>query len=150
MEHAQLIEAAFVEYLQTMLVANASPWTQPLEIYPGENNLDKDVSRIVAYVEEFGAEDPPCSGNRWCVVNIELRTPFFNGKVNLLANHQANANALQVAILNTSLPDNLTTAIPGFNCFGVTDRQPIRHQGENYWMSGWKINMFSCPSQLAP
>ena len=146
MEHSTLIEAALVQYLQSILVAGVSPWIRPLDIYQGFNNLDKDNSRIVAYVDDLGNEDPPCSGNRWADVLVELRTPFFIGKVDMLAKHQANAGMLQSAILNTNLPDLLTSAIAGFTCFGITDRQNVGHEGENYWMSGWKITMLSCPA----
>lgn len=155
MEHVKLIESAFVNYLNGIA---PSPWTVGLLIYPGENNLDKDGARIVAYVEgDLGEEDPPTSGNRWADVIVELRTPFSKltpaqvqaNAVDPLTTHEANAAALQTAMLSVTLPDQLTAAQSGFTCLGLSERQPSRKQDGNYWSSGWKIRIYSCPSTIA-
>ena len=154
MEHAQLIETSAVNYL-----AGLNTWTQPLLFLAGESNLDKAEARIVAYLPEgaFGEEDPPTSGNRWCDLTFELRTPFSKltaaqvaaGAVDPLTQHQNNAAALAAAVLNVNLPDLLTAAVAGFTCFGLTERTPLRQQDAQFWMSGWKVRLLSCPSAIA-
>ncbi len=152
MEHAELIENAFVNYLtglNTIIAGNP-------QILPGENNLDKTGARVVCYVPEegVGEEDPPLSGNRICEVVVELRTPFSKltakelatGVTQPLVSHKANADALQVAMLAVGLPDSLTAAIAGFSCWGIINRQQMRDQKENYWGSGWQIKLLSCPA----
>jgi hypothetical protein len=157
MEHSELIENAFVNYLTGL--GPPSPWSAGLLILPGENNLDKDGARIVAYVPRdggMGEEDPPTSGNRWADPVIELRTPFFQrtpaqikaGVPDPLAAHQANAAALQSAILSNQLPDLLTAAIEGFTCWGVAERQPMREQESHFWASGWRVRLLSCPASF--
>jgi hypothetical protein len=157
MEHIELIESAFVNYLATQVNAGASVWTDGLLILPGENNVDKDAARIVAYVEgDLGEEDPPLTGNRWADVVIELRTPFSKltkakieaGAASPLEAHKANADALQTALLSVTLPEQLSAAIDGFTCFGLGNRTPTREQAPNYWSSGWKIRIYSCPSLI--
>ncbi len=153
--HPNLVENAFVAVLAGQ---NPNPWAADLNIqggglriFPGETNLDKDGTRIVAYIpgNEMGEEDPPTSGNRWCDCVIELRTPTSraNGATNL-ANHQANAAALQAVILNINLPDLLSSAIQNFACFGLVDRTPMEEQAEDYWMAGYKVRLLSCPSTI--
>lgn len=154
MEHPELIETAFVNYLTGLSV-----WSAGLLIFPGENNLDKDDARIVAYIDgEMGDEDPPNSGNRWADVIIELRTPFGQltakevaaNVADPLAVHKANAAALATAIESNTLPDQLTAAVDGFTCFGLAQRTPTREERPEYWSSGWKVRLFSCPSDIAP
>ena len=155
MEHPQLIESAFVAYLtvfQTGMPA-ASPWPAGMGIFPGENNLDKLGQRIVCYVEdgELGEEEPPNSGNRWAEPIVELRTPFnlpVGTATSPLVSHQAVSDALQSAILSNTLPDQLNTAQPLFTVFGLTDRKPMREQGENYWLSAWRVRLLSCASAI--
>jgi hypothetical protein len=155
MEHAELIESAFVNYLSGI---RPSPWSDGLLIFPGENNLDKSGARIVAYVPEdgVGEEDPPLSGNRICDVVIELRTPFSKLTAKDIAAkatqplvvHQLNADALQAALLSTTLPDDISAAIPGLSVWGIIDRKQMREQKANYWGSGWTIKMLSCPASF--
>jgi hypothetical protein len=145
-EHAELIENAFVNYLEPL-----AGWSAGLLIFPGENNLDKTGARIVAYVEgDLGEEDPPTSGNRWADVVVELRTPFQNKTpaLNPQTQHSANAAILATAISSATLPDLLTAAIANFTCQGITERTPMRSQESNYWMSGWKVKIYSCPASF--
>ena len=154
MEHKELIEGAFVNYLAALDV-----WTESLNvrIFAGQNNLDKDGARIVCYVDDVGQEDPPTSGNRTSDAFIELRTPFSkltakekaDGVVEPLIDHRSNAAALQSAILSITLPEDLSSAIAGFTCFGIIDRQPISEQQEGGWISKWKVNLHSCPTAFA-
>lgn len=154
MTHIELIENAFKNYLSSLDV-----WSDGLLIFAGENNLDKDAARIVAYVEggELEDEEPPLSGNRPAVVVVELRTPFSKltakeiaaGAIQPLAKHQANAGALQTAILSTTLDDQLTSAIAGFTVMGIYNRSEIYGQEENYWMGGWRIRLLSCSKSFA-
>lgn len=164
MEHVELIEGAFVDYLFfAKNGAGASVWPPGFDvarIFPGQNNLDKDGQRIVAYVDgDLGEEDPPNSGNRWADVIVQLRTPFSKltaeqkakGSQEPLDLHKAVASALQVAIAGdgtaTGIDDvKLTSAIDGFTCFGFSNRSPFREQEDNAWVSGWKLRMISCPS----
>ena len=151
-EHAELIENAFVNYLKTI-----GSFSADLLIFPGENNLDKNDARIVAYIEggDLGQEDPPLSGNHMTNVDVQLRTPFARltaaekakGVQEPLDQHKANAAALSTAILSASLPDLLTTA--GFTCMGIFSRTPKREQQDNAWVSSWTIGIYSCPSALA-
>ena len=144
MEHPQLIESALIAYLSSLNV-----WTAGLLILPGENNVDKSGARIVAYVEgDMGNEDPPLSGNRWADVVVELRTPFSKTGTPLTS-HQANAAALSTALLSTTLPDSLTSAISGFTCFGLSERTPTREQKPEYWSSGFRIKIYSAPSSIS-
>lgn len=161
MEHSELVEGAFVNYLTLIVSGNppATVWPDGLNIYPGENNVDKDGQRIVCFIEggEMGEEDPPMSGNRWCDCTLQLRTPFSKltkaqkeaGEDEVLDSHKAAANALQTAALSETLELQLTAAIDDFRCFGVTSRTPIRDQQDNAWVSGWKIKLLSCPSAIA-
>lgn len=153
MEHPQLIEAAFTAYL-----AGLGGWTNPLLFLAGESNIDKTSARIVSYVEgDLGEEEPPTSGNRWADVVVELRTPFYTltaadvaaGTPQPLAVHQANATNLQTGILAVTLPDLLNAAVANFTVFGLTDRQPMRKQEGEFWSSGWKVRILSCPSAIA-
>lgn len=163
-EHAELIETSVVNYLLGLTSGDPaiSVWSASLKttdgkshrIFAGENNLDKDGQRIVAFVEgDLGPEDPPCSGNRWADVVVELRTPFSTptqGADTVLPSHKANAAALEAAILTSSLPELLTDSVVGFRCFGLDgNRQPMRHQDSNYWSSGYKFRLYSCPSAIA-
>ena len=85
MEHPELIEAAFVAYLSGL-----SGWSSGLQIFPGQNNLDKTGARIVAFVDgDLGSEDPPLSGNRVGDAIIELRTPFSKATPSPLVSHQS-------------------------------------------------------------
>lgn len=146
LEHAELIENSFVNYLTPL-----GGWLAGLQILAGENNVDKTGARIVAYVHgDLGDEDPPTSGNRWADVMIELRTPFqkATAALNPQQQHSANANILASAILAATLPDLLTAAIAGFTCLGITDRVPGREQEKNYWASSWKVKMLSCPASF--
>ena len=165
-EHPELVENAFVAYLTAI---NPSPWNSDLSdgdhlrIYPGENDLDKSGSTISCFISgSMGEEDPPTSGNRWCEVHIELWTPVTQpsgpaevdpnnaNASKVLEIHKDNAAALQTAILDTALPDKLTSAISGFNCFGLSERTPIREQTENGWKSGYRVKIYSCPTALTP
>jgi len=150
MEHATLIEAAFTNYLSASI-------PNTCQVFAGENNLDKSGQRIVSYVEELGEEVPPLSGNRETLVVVDLRTPFNKltdaevaaGNTQPLVSHQSIADDLQALILSTTLPDQLTAAILGFTCFGLVDRQPFREQNEKYWLSGWKVKIYSCPQAFS-
>ena len=153
MEHPELIESAFVNYL-----TGKGGWSANLLLLAGENNADKSDARIVAFVEgDLGNEDPPISGNRWADVEVELRTPFSKltaaqvaaGATDPLTQHKANAANLQTAMLSATLPEDLTASQAGFTCFGIAERTPIRKQDGNYWSSGWKIKVYSCPSTIA-
>lgn len=154
-EHPQLIEDAFVAYLTNQ---NPVPWgddlvadngeDEGLRIFSAEDFQDKDGNRIVVTAASVGDEDPPCSGNRWAEVTVELRSMVLaDGSVSL-ASHQANANALQALMLSTTLPDQLTAATGNFRCFGVIQRNPYREEGDHYWASGWRIRLLSCPSAM--
>lgn len=158
MEHAELIEGAFVNYLSD--AANAT-WPASFDvgrIFPGENNLDKDGQRIVCYLEggDLGEEDPPLSGNRMTTVTVQLRTPFSKltaaqkaaGQPEPLDGHKAVADALQSAITAAN-DENLTAAITGWTCFGLADCSPFREQEDNAWVSGWKLKIYSCPSSFS-
>jgi hypothetical protein len=154
MEHAQLLESAAVAYLLGLAANNPTYWDDLLEnsagalrIYAGESSLDMDGQNIVAYIEgDMGEEDPPCSGNRWADLIIRLKTPSVRKSPDAqLASHQANASALQSAVLAATLPDLLTAAQAGLTVFGVKDRQPFREQDGTGWTSGWKISLYSCP-----
>jgi len=154
MTHIELLENAFVNYLKSLNV-----WTAGLLILAGENNLDKDAARIVAYVDggELEDEEPPLSGNRPANVVVELRTPFSKltakeiaaGSTQPLLKHQANAAALQAAILSDTLDDQLTAAIAGFTVMGIYNRSELYGQSENYWMGGWRVRLLSCPKAFA-
>ena len=154
MTHIEKLENAFVNYLTGLTV-----WTDGLLVLAGENNVDKDASRIVAYVEggELEDEDPPLSGNRPASVVVELRTPFTKltakeiaaGTTQPLLQHQANAAALQTAISSATLDDQLTAAIAGFTVLGIHNRSEIYGQEENYWMGGWRVRLLSCPKSFA-
>lgn len=156
MEHPELIETAFAEYLKNL---DPVPWSgalgngDSLRIFPGENNQDKD-GPYIRCVTEMAEEDPPCSGNRWAEVTVELVTPVVEKTAETdpdpLESHKANASALQTAILATDLPDQLTAAVDGFNCFGLSERTPIREQDEFAWRSGYHVRIYSCPSALTP
>src|ERR1035438_6311488 len=127
-EHAELIENAWSAYLLNL---NPLPWLpslsgtdEVLRIYPGENNLTKDGQTVVCFVEgDLGPEDPPLSGNRTGEVTIRLRTPNIKKikptDADALASHKLMADALQTAVLDLTLPDDLTAAIPNFTCFGI-------------------------------
>jgi hypothetical protein len=160
-EHAELIETSLVNYLTPLTSGNpaASVWSASLQsgssfrIFAGENNEDKDGSCILVFVQDdLGPEDPPCSGNRWADVTIELRTSFnipTETEASPLVNHKLDAAALETAILADTLPDLLTASIDGFRCFGIDgDRKPYRNQDENYWASGYKLRIYSCPSTI--
>jgi len=154
MTHTELLENAFVNYLTTF-----SGWQAGLLIFPGENNIGKSGRRIVAYIPGgvMGDEDPPNSGNRWAEIEVELRTPFFRltpsqiaaGTPDPLVTHQADAANLLSAITSSTLPDQLTAAQSGFTCFGLAERTPMEEQGDNFWISAWKIRLLSCPSTIA-
>ncbi len=149
MEHPTLIEAAFVNLLSASI-------PNTCQVLAGEDNLDKTGQRIVAYVQDLGEEMPPLSGNHETIVVVDLRTPFSKlspkdiagGTTEPLVVHQTIADQLQGLILSTTLPDQLTAAIPGFACFGLIDRQPFREQNEKYWLSGWRIKIYSCPTSF--
>lgn len=152
MEHSELIETAGVNYLAGLgaaywddLLANADG---NLRIYPGESNLDMDGQTIVVYLDgDLGEEYPPCSGNRWADVIFRLKTPVIKKRDGLqLKSHQANADALQRAILDISLPLLLMAAVPNFTCFGLTDRTPFREQDATGWVSGFRVRIYSCPT----
>ena len=155
-EHAELIENAFVNYLKAI---NPYPFSADLLIFPGENNLDKNDARIVAYIEggDLRQEDPPLSGNRMTSVDVQLRTPFSKlapaekakGVQEPLDQHKSNAAALSTAMLSASLPDDLTSSQAGFTCMGIFSRTPKREQQDNAWVSSWTIGIYSCPSALA-
>ena len=171
MEHAQLIEAALVAYL-TGLNDGADPpnslWpaslmvsgTPPvLRISAGEDILLKDGQCVVCSVgKDFTEEYPPSSGNRWCECAVELKTPVTQLSPSqlasnpvpptALANHRAAANVLENAVLVQNFPDLLTAASNGLTCFGVTDRLPVREQTKDYWLSGFKFRLYSCPSEF--
>jgi hypothetical protein len=153
MEHAEKIETAFVNYLTAQ-----TSFSSGLLIYPGENNLDKTGSRIVAYVgNDLGNEEPPLSGNRTTAVTVELRTPYTKltaaeaaaGTSQSLTEHKANAGALETALFSATLPEDLTAATTGFTCFGIADRQPERAQDGNFWQSAYKITIYSCASAFS-
>lgn len=155
MTHIDKIENAFVNYLKSI---DPNPWTSGLLILAGENNVDKDAARIVAYVEggDLEDEEPPLSGNRLAVVLVELRTPFSKltakqiaaGEAEPLAKHQANSDALQSAILAADLGDKLTAAIAGFTVLGIYNRSETYGQEENFWMNGWRVRLLSCPKSF--
>lgn len=152
MEHSQLIEQAFAAYL---LAIAPPPWNAllsngaGLRIYPGESNLSKDGQLIVCYIPDSdGEEEPPNSGNRWHECMVELHTPIKNDDGSQFAAHQANATALQAAILSTTLPDQLSAAIGGFTVFGINGRTTIKNEEPEYWKSGWKVRLYSCPSAI--
>ena len=152
MEHPELIENAFVNYLTTK-----GGWTNNLLLLAGENNVDNSDARSVAYVEgDLGEEAPPLSGNRWADVVVELRTPYSkltaaekaNGTTDPLPQHKANATNLQTVMLSQTLPEDLTAAQANFTCFGLSERTPMRKQDGNYWGTGWKMKIYSCPSAI--
>lgn len=152
MEHAFKIETAFANYLSGII---PSPFNG-VQIFIGENNLDKTGARIVAYVPDgtLGEEDPPLSGNRYTDVTVDLRTPFSkltpkqisDGVAEPLDTHRLNAAALEQALFSVTLPDQLTASADGFTCFGIVDRQPMRSDSENYWSSSYQIRIYSCAS----
>ena len=152
MTHAELIENAFVNYLSGM------QWPTTLTgIFPGENNLDKAGQRIVCYLEngDVGDEEPPLSGNRISVVQIQIRTPFSKLTAQEsaqifpepLLQHQAICTLLQTAILNC-YAETLSAAVNGFYVHGIINRTLIQTQEENAWADEWKIRMMSCPSSF--
>ena len=166
-DHASKLETSLVNYLLGIVSANppAPAWPATLatsrgvlRIFAGENNVDKDGQRIVCAAEEFGQEDPPCSGNRWAFLNVELRTPFSipsSGVDKAQPAHDAAATILESAIL-AMIPDyhlsttpNGNNAVAGLTVFGTRgDRQPTRSQEENYWSSGYRFEILSCPSVI--
>lgn len=154
MNHPTALENAFNNYLDSLI------WPSELDFYPGENNLDKDGPRIVSFIQgdELGEEDPPTSGNRWFEMTCELRTPFFKLTASQIAanvpqpltQHQANADALQVAMLNTNICALLEAALPNtVSIFGIIQRTPGDEQQDNGWLSTWKIRGLSAPSYIA-
>jgi hypothetical protein len=155
MEHPQLLESAAVAYLVGLATNNPTYWDDLLEdaagnlrINAGESSSEKDGQNIVAYISgDMGEEDPPCSGNRWADLIIALHTPSVKRTSDAqLASHQANADALQSALLAPTLPDLLTAAQAGLTVFGIKDRMPFREQDGLGWTSGWKIGLYSCPA----
>ena len=161
MEHTQLLESAFTNYLLDIQTGNpaASPWpATQFNIYQGENNLDKNGQRIVCYVEgnQLGDEEPPNSGNRHFVISCELRTPIrkltaqetAGGLVDPYTIHGTVADTLQTAILNINLPTLLEAAQANLTIFGLTNRTEFRDQVHDAWISGWRVNGLSCPSYL--
>jgi hypothetical protein len=160
MEHTQLLENAFTNYLLGIQTGNpaASPWPPLFNIFPGENNLDKNGQRIVCYVEggQLGDEEPPNSGNRHFTISCELRTPIrkltvqevTDGLVDPYTIHSAVADTLQTAILNVNLPTLLEAAQANLTIFGLTNRTEFREQVHNAWISGWRVSGLSCPSYL--
>jgi hypothetical protein len=151
-EHAQLIQSAFVSYLSAI---NPSPWAEDLtgdsglRIFAGESNDTKSGTRIVCSVSGDMTEEPPCSGNRWADVQVELRTPVQDDGGVSFGFHQANAAALQTALMDVNLPDSLTSQSIGITVFGVTDRNPSQDESENYWASTMSIRVYSAPSYFA-
>src|ERR1700761_9500915 len=129
MEHPQLLEQAFAGYLTNAKSNNVSVWPGPMNIFAGENNVDKDGQRIVCYVPEgdVGGEEPPLSGNRKIVVTVELRSPFQtltpadkkNNVPDPLPSHQNLADILQAQMLSAGLADGLEAAQSGLTVFGL-------------------------------
>lgn len=169
-DHPELVETAFSEYLRSLTDWNDDLGNgEELRIYPGESDRGLDGAAIACYIPDgqMGEEDPPCSGNRWCDIHIELTTPVTtpadeSGDTTVdpeaadspeisivLKNHKENADALQAAILDTNLPDLLSEAIDGFCCFGVVQRTPVVERTPEYWKSGWVVKLLSCPSAIA-
>lgn len=156
MEHTQLLEQAFTNYLEDLTTGNpaVSVWPAGLVVYPGENNLDKNGQRIVCYIEggQLGDEEPINSGNRNFDIICELRTPWrklsdkdiASNVTDPFITHQAAASALQDGIV-ASLPDLLMTAQAGLTIIGLKNRTQIRLQEDQAWVSGWKITGLSCP-----
>jgi hypothetical protein len=157
MEHAQLLEVAFVNYLAGLQSGNplVTIWPAGLNIYPGENNLDKNGIRIVCYVEgnALGDEEPPNSGNRRFEISCQLRTPIRkltadeieNNTTDPFAQHQATATLLSSAILSNNLPTLLENSQAGLTVFGLTNRTQFREQNDGDWVTGWKVSGLSCP-----
>ena len=152
MEHAELIETAGVNYLAGLKWPAGFTKAQ---ISPGQSATDIAAALISVSVEgDLGPEYPLFSGNRWADVKIELKTPVATqtpdqvaaGAQTPLALHSLVAAALQDAVMDSNLPALLTAAVAGFTAFGVIDRCPIREQTENYWLSGWRFRLLSCPS----
>lgn len=158
MEHPELVETAAVNYLLGLgipywdeLLLNG----ETLRIFPGESSLEMDGQSIVCYIDgDMQEEEPPTSSNRWCDLVIRLKTPSVRKAGDTqLKSHKANADALQRAILDITLPAQLTQAplndFTGLTVFGLKDRQPFREQDATGWISGWKISLYSCPQYFA-
>jgi hypothetical protein len=161
MEHAEKLESSMVSFLSTLDPA-AYPWPVSLEtdagwrIAPGESDLVKDGQCILCMIEgDIGPEEPPCSGNRFVIMRIELRTPVqlpTDDQVALklptpLQNHSTAAEVLANAISRADLPDQLTSTSLGLTVFGLDgNREQLREQTKAYWMSGWRIRIYSCPA----
>lgn len=145
MEHGKQLESAFASRL---IAINPSPWQEDLtdadnglRIYGGENELEKNGTRIVCYISGDLNEDPPFSGNRWCDLLIELKTPVVDDGGASLALHESNATALQNAIMDDGLVSGVNTST--LLVYGITEKTQFRGQDESAWTSGFKLRVYS-------
>lgn len=149
MEHAQKIQAAFAAYLAGI---TPSPWAEDLtdadgnlRIFTGQedstNDSTKDGTRIVCAVVNDLTETPTFSGNRWADVEISLKTPVADDGGVSFGNHQANAAALESALMDTGLVAGLQTA--DLYVYQALDRNTYQAEDESAWESGMKLRVYS-------
>ena len=148
-EHPERIESAVVSYLQGL---PPGTWNQTIlddttgniRIFSGESEQDKTGQCIICRVDgNMGDEDPPFSNNRWCDFVIELHTPIIQEDINQdwMDAHKSNATAIEGAILVDTFESSISNS--GLLCYKAINRQPIREQTENYWVSGYRFRLYS-------
>ena len=143
-EHFQLIQSAFASYLSAI---DPSPWAEDLtgdsglRIFAGQDDGTKDGSRIVCAVSGDLTEQPQFSGNRWADVEISLRTPVVDDGGASLTYHQANAAALQSALMDTGLVAGLQS--DALYVYQVLDRNPFQSEDADFWESGMRMRVYS-------
>ena len=144
MEHHQLIQSAFASYLAAI---SPAPWTEltndsgDLRIFAGQDDTTKDGARIVCAVTGDLTEQPQFSCNRWADVEITLRTPVVDDGGASLTYHQANALALQNALMDTGLVSGLTSS--SLHVYSILDRNPFQNEDADFWESGMRLRIYS-------
>ncbi len=144
MEHPEKLETAIVAYLKTITWPDA--FDEDL-ILPGESDDTKEGQCVIVNCGDAEEETPLMSGNKWHTVTIELRTPSAESAQ--LDDHSAAAEVLESAILVDDLPDQFMATAADLTVFGVRNIIPLREQTENYWMSGFSLRVYSCPTSFS-
>lgn len=171
-EHQELIEKAFVALL--LDPTQAFDWPASLKngaadapaIYTGQADTTKKGQNVsCAAPAEMGEEDPLSSGNFWCELRVELRTPKEEatpdaaaaGAQTSLQAHQAAAATLRSAIMVADLEGDVAAAndaLAGgpldFTLIGVRRRTPFKDESDpECWVSGFVVECLSCPRLLS-
>ena len=155
MELAVKIETSCAKYLASFDTWPDSLLTAPdattYRIFAGEAETEKTGQSIICYCNGDFTEYPPCSGNFWADVQIELKTPVSidaTGLTDQLTAHQAAATILEPIIMAATLPASLEANASDFTVQGLIDRQPIRERTAEYWLTGFKFKLYCCSSAL--